>query len=115
MVYINPMPLPVIQRVLHQLDRISILSPLNTFKLHRYEPLSMASSAPTDRGSEASNGKAVMDFSEDVEASRASSQHDENAHIQRVELTEEDVCPPLPSHGHAISRDGTSLLTFTPM
>jgi hypothetical protein len=109
------MPLPVIQRLLHQLDRISIPSPLNTFELHRYEPLSMASSAPPDRGSETSNAKVDMDFSEDVEASTASSKHDENIHIQRVELTEEDVCPPLPNRGHAISQDETSLLTFTSM
>jgi len=89
-VYINLMPPPAIQKFLKQLDRITVPSLFKSFTPHRYEPLSMATSAPTDR---AAVTKADMDFSEDVEASRTSSKHDENAHIQHVELTEEDVCP----------------------
>ena len=85
---------PVIQRVLNQLDKISIPSLFKSSEPHRYEPLSMATSNPTNRVSEALAAKADIDFSEDVEASRTSSKHDENAHIQRVELTEEDVCFP---------------------
>jgi hypothetical protein len=89
-VYINLMPPPAIQKFLNQLDRITVPSLFKSFTPHRYEPLSMATSAPTDRTAVT---KADMDFSEDVEASRTSSKHDENAHIQHVELTEEDVCP----------------------
>jgi len=81
---------PVIQKFLKQLDSISIPSLFKSSKPHYYEPLSMATSDPTNRASVA---KADMDFSEDVEASRSSSKHDETAHIQHVELTEEDVCP----------------------
>ena len=87
----NLMSLPVIQRVLHRLDRISFHSLLTSFKPHRYEPLPMASFNATDREPETPVGKADMEFSEDVEASRTSSKHDEDAHIQRVELTDEDV------------------------
>lgn len=49
--------------------------------------------ATSDPAARASVAKADMDFSEDVEASRTSSKHDDNAHIQHVELTEEDVRP----------------------
>ena len=80
---------PVIQRFLEQLDRISIPSIFKSSKPHSYEPVSMA-----DLTALTSAAKADMDFSEDVEASRASSKQDEHAHIQRVELTEEDVCFP---------------------
>jgi len=82
---------PVIEMFLEQLDRISIPSPFKSSKPHHYEPLPMATSGPTNRTLAA---KADMDFSEDVEASRTSSKHDDNAQIQRVELTEEDVCFP---------------------
>ncbi len=52
----------------------------------------MASSNPTNLVSETSPAKADMEFSEDIEASRSSSKHDENTHIQHAELTDEDVC-----------------------
>ena len=81
---------PMIQRFLEQLDTISFPSIFKSSEPHPYEPLPMASD-PTTRASAA---KADMDFSEDIEASRPSSKQDEHAHIQRVELTEEDVCFP---------------------
>jgi hypothetical protein len=89
--------LPAIQRLLDQLNKINISSPLTSSKLHRYEPLAMASSIPTKRTPEAPVGKTEQDFSEDVEASRSSTKQDEDTHIQRVEVTEEDVCPALQS------------------
>jgi len=95
------MPPPVIQRVLNQLDKIGIPSLFKPSEPHRYEPLSMAASNSTNRISEVSAAKADIGFSEDVEASRASSKSGENTHIQRVELTEEDVCPSLPDCGSA--------------
>jgi hypothetical protein len=86
------MVLPVIKTVLHQLGRTIFSSSFKSSKLHRYELLPMASSNPTNREPEAPVGKADAEFSEDVEASRTSSKHDDNAHIHRVELTDEDVC-----------------------
>ncbi len=70
---------------------------LQVFRASLQRPLSMASSNPTNLVSETSPAKADMEFSEDVEASRSSSKHDENTHIQHAELTDEDVClPPRP-------------------
>jgi hypothetical protein len=83
---------PVIQRVLNQLDRISIFTFFKSSEPHYYEPLSMASSNQTNLVSETSPAKADMEFSEDVEASRSSSKQGENTHIQHAELTDEDVC-----------------------
>ena len=85
---------PVIQRVWNQLDRTSIFTFFKSSEPHYYEPLSMASSKPTNLVSETSPAKADMEFSEDVEASRSSSKHGENNHIQHAELTDEDVCLP---------------------
>jgi hypothetical protein len=69
----------------------------------------MASSNP-NFVSETSPAKADMEFSEDVEASRSSSKHDENTHIQHAELTDEDVC--LPSQALARCQVDIPLLTL---
>jgi methionine-rich copper-binding protein CopC len=69
----------------------------------------MASSNP-NLVSETSPAKVDMEFSEDVEASRSSSKHDENTHIQHAELTDQDVC--LPSQALARCQVDIPLLTL---
>lgn len=81
------MPPPVVEKFLNKINRVNFTPP---FKFQGYQLLPMASANPTNRESEGSPGKTDMAFSEDVEASRTSSKHDDTQ-IHRVELTEEDV------------------------
>ncbi len=84
----------VLQRILNQLDKTGIFTFFESPEPHYYQPLSMASSNPTNLVAETSPAKADRDFSEDVEASRSSSKNGGNTHIQHAELTDEDVCLP---------------------